>query len=96
MLGIAIRLEANHAKVSRIGEILHSYPCQTLGPIWMPLQLFSAQGVDVPNLIKIDSAFAALPMREKTGLSMGFFNISIERSVYPFFATPTDHILERF
>jgi len=42
----------------------------------MPLLLFSAQGVDVPNLIKIDSAFAALRMREKTGLSMGFFNIS--------------------
>jgi len=32
----------------------------------------SAQGVDVPNLIKIDSAVAALRMREKTRYRMGF------------------------
>ena len=33
----------------------------------------SAQAVDVQNLIKIDSAVAALRMREKTGLGLGFF-----------------------
>jgi len=32
----------------------------------------SAEGVDVPNLIKIDSAVAALRMREKTRLRGGF------------------------
>jgi len=32
----------------------------------------SAQGVDVPNLVKIDSAVAALRMREKTRYRMGF------------------------
>jgi len=33
----------------------------------------SARAVDVPNFIKIDSAVAALRMREKTGLGVGFF-----------------------
>jgi len=33
----------------------------------------SAQGVDVPNLIKIDSAVAALRMREKTRCGVGYF-----------------------
>jgi len=38
----------------------------------------SAQGVDVQNLIKIDSAVAALRMREKTAFGVGFFvNMSI-------------------
>ena len=50
----------------------------------------SAQEVDVPNLIKIDSAVAALRMREKTRYRMGFFFVSI--SIYPFFATPTGRI----
>jgi len=40
-----------------------------------------AQGADVPNLIKIDSAVAALRMREKTRVRVGFFvNISIRFS----------------
>jgi len=39
----------------------------------MPLQMYhSAHGVDVPNMIKIDSAVAALRMREKTGFRVGF------------------------
>ena len=84
-------LEAN-GKVNGIGEISH---LQTLGPIWMPLQIYitmSAQGVDVPNLIKIDSAVAALCMREKNACSSGFF-VNI---IYPYFATPTGQILVRF
>ena len=46
----------------------------------------SPQGVDVPNLIKIDSAIAALRMREKTQYRVGFF---VNISIYPFCATPT-------
>jgi len=59
-------LEAN-GKVNGIGEISHLSPSQTLGPIWMPLQVYPyvPQGVDVQNLIKIDSAVAAVRMREK-------------------------------
>ena len=49
----------------------------------------SPQGVDVQNLIKIDSAVAALRMREKTRYRVGFF---INISIYPFFATPTGRI----
>jgi len=61
-------LEAN-GKVSGIGEISHPYPSQT-GPLDQFRCRFkyitmSAQGVDVQNLIKIDSAIAALRMREK-------------------------------
>ena len=44
------------------------------------------------NLIKIDSAVAAVRMREKTRFRVGFFCLHIRRSVYPFFATPTGHI----
>ena len=33
----------------------------------------SPQGVDVQNLVKIDSAVAALRMREKTRFRVGFF-----------------------
>ena len=67
-------LEAN-GKVDGIGEISHLYPSQTLGPIWMPLQIYHyvPQGVDVQNLIKIDSAVDALRMREKTRFRVGFF-----------------------
>ena len=32
-------LEAN-GKVNGIGEISHPSPSQTLGPIWMPLQIY--------------------------------------------------------
>jgi len=44
----------------------------------------------VPNLIKIDSAVAALRMREKTRYRVVFFIIKI--SIYPSFATPTGRI----
>ena len=44
----------------------------------------------MPNLIKIDSAVAALRMREKTRYRVGFFFVNI--SIYPFFATPRGHI----
>jgi len=50
----------------------------------------SAQGVDVPNLIKIDSAVAALRMREKTRCRLGFLLTYL--SIYPFFATPPGRI----
>ena len=53
----------------------------------------SPQGVDVQNLIKIDSAVAALRMREKTRFRVGFFVcLHIRLSIYPFFITPTGHI----
>ena len=38
----------------------------------------SPQGVDVQNLIKIDSAVAALRMREKTRFCVGFFFLKFE------------------
>ena len=72
-------LEAN-GKVNGIGEISHPDTIQNLGPIWMPFQMYHyvSQGVDVQNLIKIDSAVAALRMREKTAFGVGFFvNMSI-------------------
>ena len=47
------------------------------------------QGIDVQNLIKTDSAVAALRMREKTRFRVGFFCLHIRLSIYPFFATPT-------
>ena len=50
----------------------------------------SAQGIDVQNLFKIDSAIAALRMREKRGLGVGF--LFTYPSIYPFFITPTGHI----
>ena len=44
----------------------------------------------MPNLIKIDSAVAALRMREKKhDIEWGFF---INISIYPFFAMPTGRI----
>jgi len=76
-------LEAN-GKVNGIGEISHPSPSKTLGPIWMPLQILKRlpQGVDVQNLIKIDSAVAALRMREKTRFRVGFFvYISVDPSI---------------
>ena len=42
------------------------------------------------NLIKIDSAVAALRMREKTRFRVGF--LFTYPSIYPFFITPTGHI----
>ena len=54
----------------------------------------SPQGVDVQNLIKIDSAVAALRMREKARFRVGFFlsTVHIRLSIYLFFITPTGHI----
>jgi len=84
-------LEAS-GKVNGIGEISHPSPSQTLGPIWMPLQIYHCvlQGVDVQNLIKIDSAVAALRMREKCGFAWVFLFTypSIDLSIYPSFITP--------
>jgi len=75
-------LEAN-GKVNGIGKISHPYPSQTLGPILNPLQVYhyAPQGVDVQNLIQIDSAVAALRMREKTRFRVGFFCLHIRLSV---------------
>jgi len=60
-------LEAN-GKVNGIGEIWHPpQPLDQFGCRFKYIGLTtSAQRVDVPNLIKIDSAVAALRMREKT------------------------------
>ena len=76
-------LEAN-GKVNGIREISHPSTSPTLGPIWMPLQIYHyvPPGVDVQNLIKIDSAVAALRMREKTRFRVGFFCLHIRLSIY--------------
>ena len=77
-------LEAN-GKVTGIGEISHPSPSQTLGPVWMPLQIYHyvPQGVDVQDVIKkIDWAVAVLHMREKPPSHVGFFvNMSIDPSI---------------
>ena len=59
-------LEAN-GKVNGIGEILHPSPSKPLDQFGCCFKYIttSTQGVDVPNLIKIDSAIAVLRMREK-------------------------------
>ena len=54
----------------------------------------SAQGVNLQNLIKIDSAVAALHMRDNMAFDVGF--LSTYLSVAPFFATLTGHILGQF
>jgi len=78
MRSSAIPSDRSHCKVNGIGE--NSNP----PPAPQPLDQFgcrfkyineSAQGVDVPNLIKIDSAVAALRMREKTRVRVGFLLI---------------------
>jgi len=46
----------------------------------------------VPNLMKIDSAIAALRMREKTRCRVGFFCLHIYLSINPFFNVPTGYI----
>ena len=62
----------------------------------MPLQIYHyvPQEVDVQNLFEIDSAVAALRMREKRAFACVFLFTYL--SVYPFFATPTAYILARF
>ena len=59
-------LEAN-GKVNGVVEILHPTPAKPLNQFGCRFKYItmSAQGVDVANLIKIDSAVAALGMREK-------------------------------
>jgi len=67
-------LEAN-GKVNGIGEISHPSPSQTLDQFGCRFKYIatSVQGVDVPNLIKIDAVVAAVCMREKTRYRVGFF-----------------------
>jgi len=69
-------LEAN-GKVNGIGEISNPYPSQILGLIWMLLQIYHQvrPGTRCANLIKIDSAVAALRMREKTRFRVGFLRL---------------------
>ena len=69
-------LEAN-GKVNGIGEISYSSPPQPLDQFGCRFKYIttSAQGVNVPNLIKIDSAVAALRMREKTRVGVVFLLI---------------------
>jgi len=67
-------LEAN-GKLDGIGEISLPSPPQPLDQFGCRFKYITtlAQGVDVPNLIKIGSAVAALRMREKNTISRGFF-----------------------
>ena len=88
-------LEAN-GKVNGIGEISHPppKPLDQFGCRFKSITM-SPQGVDMQNLIKIDSAIATLRMREKTRFRVGFLFTYL--SVYPFFATPTGYtFLARF
>jgi len=68
-------LEAN-GKVDGTGEISHPTPPNRLKQFGCRCKYIttSAQRVDVPNLIKIDSAVAALRMREKTPFLVGFYS----------------------
>ena len=77
-------LEAN-GKVNGIGEISNPSPPKPLDQFGCRFKYItmSHQGVDVQNLIKIDSAVAALRMREKTRFRVGFFvYISVYLSIY--------------
>jgi len=67
-------LEAN-GKVNGIGEISDPPPPKPLDQIGCGFKYMtkSPKGVDVQNLVKIDSAVAALRMREKNTVSCGFF-----------------------
>ena len=77
-------LEAN-GKVNGIGEISHLSSPKPLDQFGCRFKYIttSPQGVDVQNLIKIDSAVAAVRMREKNAVMRGFFfvYISIRLSV---------------
>ena len=68
-----------NGKVNGIGEISHSSPPQPLDQLGCRFKYItmSAQGVNVPNLIKIDLAVAALRMREKKRYRVGFLLTSI-------------------
>jgi len=75
-------LEAK-GKVNGIGEISHPSPSQTLYQFGCRFKYIttSNQGVNVQNLIKIDTAVAAMRMHQKTSFRVGFFvTSSIVRS----------------
>ena len=85
-------LEAN-AKVNGRGPFLHPHPSETPQPISMSCQIYYyvPQGVDVQNLVGIDSAVTDLRMREKTRFVWIFFiNISIYPSIR-IFSAATGH-----
>ena len=77
-------LEAN-AKVNGIGPFSHPRPSEAPQPISMSCQIYyyvPPQGVDVQNLVEIDSAVTDLRMREKKTVCVDFFiNISHARTV---------------
>ena len=78
--------EAN-AKVNGRGPFSHPHPSETPQPISMSCQIYYyvPQGVDLQNLVGIDSAVTDLRMREKNTILCGFFyNISIYLSICPF------------
>jgi len=85
----------DNGKVNGIGENSHPTHPKALGQFGWRFKYItlSVQGVHVPNLIKIDSAVAVLRMREKNWFGRGFL---LTYKTYPFFATPTGHILGRF
>ena len=67
-------LEAN-AKVNGRGPFSHPHPSETPQPISMSCQIYYyvPQGVDVQNLVGIDSAVTDLRMREKNTFCVNFF-----------------------
>jgi len=67
-------LEAN-AKVNGRGPFSLPHPSETPQPISMSCQIYYyvPQGVDVQNLVGIDSAVMDLRMREKTRFAWIFF-----------------------
>jgi len=80
MHGSTIRsVRSQYSKVNGIGEIGTPTPLKPLDQFGCHFKYIttSVQVVDVQNVIKIDSAVAALRMREKTGLGVFFVNISI-------------------
>jgi len=70
-------LEAN-TKVNGRGPFSHPNPSETPQPISMSCQIYYyvPQGVDVQNLVGIDSAVTDLRMREKTYLSICLSSVS--------------------
>jgi len=78
-------LEAN-AKVNGRGPFPHPHPSETPHPISMSCQIYCyvPQGVDVQNLVGIDSVVTDLHMREKTRFVWIFLltYLSIYLSIY--------------
>ena len=73
-------LEAN-AKVNGRGQFSHPHPSKTPEPISMSCQIYYyvPQGVDVQNLVGIDSAVTDLRMREKTRFVWIFLLINVKK-----------------